>query len=86
MVTSTQLWFAIAMPSILALIGILLNLKGVTDLRAEMKADMKALEARVDARMARFEARLDSIEERLLKLIFDHEQRITRLETRTESK
>lgn len=82
MVTSTQLWFAVAMPSVLALIGIFLNLRGVSNL----KDDMKALEARVDARMARFEARLDSIEERLLKLIFDHEQRITRIETRAESK
>lgn len=73
MMTNTQLWVVVAVPSVMALIGILLNQRG-----------LDRLEDRIDKRMAAFEARLNSIEANLLNLIFDHEKRISHLEPRSK--
>jgi len=75
MLTNAQLWVVIAVPSVLALIGILLNRKGVSDVKADLKSGLEAVNHR-----------LERVEDRLLKMLVDHEQRITRVETRLESK
>jgi len=76
-----QLWVVIAAPSILALIGILLNQTG-----------LNRVEDRLGARIDRMESRLNqaidiwnSDVKDLLGLISDHGQRIVRLEERQRS-
>jgi hypothetical protein len=64
MLTQTQLWAVIAAPSVLVLIGILLNQRGLDAVNH----------------------RLERVEDRLLNLLVDHEQRITRVETKSDTK
>jgi hypothetical protein len=83
--TQLQLWVVIAAPSVLALIGILLNQKGLHGVEARLSARMD----RLDGRMDRLEGRMDRMMEiwhndvqGLLGMISDHGQRIVRLEER----
>jgi len=64
MLTQTQLWAVIAAPSVLVLIGILLNQRGLDAVNH----------------------RLERVEDRLLNLLVDHKQRITRVETKSDTK
>jgi hypothetical protein len=73
-VSQLQLWVVIAAPSILALVGILLNQTGLN---------------RLDGRIDRVEQRMDRMMDiwnrdvkDLLGMISDHGQRIVRLEER----
>jgi len=74
MVTNAQLWFAISVPSILALIGILLNTRGLDKLESRLD--------RFETRMDKYDGRLERIEDRLLHMLVDHEQRISRMEAK----
>lgn len=76
-----QLWVVIAAPSILALIGILLNQTG-----------LHRVEDRLGTRMDRIEQRMDQMVDvwnrdvkDLLGMISDHGQRIVRLEEHRRS-
>ena len=90
--TQLQLWVVIAAPSVLALIGILLNQNGLHQLARHLGGRMDRIEGRMerlDARMNRLEDRMDRMMEvwhndvqGLLGMISDHGQRIVRLEER----
>ncbi len=71
MVPNAQMWVAISVPSVLALIGILFNVKGVADL---------------SHRFDRMEDRMGRIEDRLLDLLVDHESRLSKIEARVDPK
>ena len=84
-ITAWQLWVAVAMPTLLLLVGILLN-----------RRDADRLDLRIESAETRIDKRLDVLESRLhqqtqifhqdvislLKMHQEHETRITRLELR----
>jgi hypothetical protein len=76
MVTNAQLWFAISVPSIMALVGMLLNTRGLDKLEARLD--------RFEVRMDKYDGRLERIEDRLLTMLVDHEHRISHLEAKAK--
>ena len=73
-----QLWVVIAAPSILALVGILLNQTGLNRVEDKLGTRMDRLETRMDRMMDIWNRDVKD----LLGMISDHGQRIVRLEER----
>jgi hypothetical protein len=91
-ITAWQLWAAVAMPTLVTLLGILLNRRDVD----RLDRGLESLEARLGKRIDSLDKRMDAVEIRmnqqtqlfhqdvisLLKMHQEHETRITRLELR----
>lgn len=80
-----QLWVVIAAPSILALVGILLNQSGLHQVENRLGARIDRLETRMDRLETRMTTMIDywhTDVKDLLGMISDHGQRIVRLEER----
>jgi hypothetical protein len=73
-----QLWVVIAAPSILALVGILLNQTGLHRLENRLDGRIDSVERRLDQMMDIWNRDVKD----LLGMIADHGQRIVRLEER----
>ena len=73
-----QLWGVIAAPSILALVGILLNQTGLHRLENRLDGRIDSVERRLDQMMDIWNRDVKD----LLGMIADHGQRIVRLEER----
>jgi hypothetical protein len=91
-ITAWQLWVAVAMPTLVTLLGILLNRRDVD----RLDRSIDSLEARLGKRIDGLESRLVAVDGRmnqqtqvfhqdvisLLKMHQEHETRLTRLELR----
>jgi hypothetical protein len=91
-ITTWQLWAAVAMPTLVTLLGILLNRRDVE----RLDRSIDSLESRLGKRIDGLDRRMDAVEARvnqqtqtfhqdvisLLKMHQEHETRLTRLELR----
>ena len=74
--TDQQLYLAIGIPSVLALLGILVNVSYFVVVNARIGA----LESRLDARINSLEAKFDTKFDLLVGKIFELDNRLTRIE------
>jgi len=83
--TDQQLYLAIGIPSLLAILGLLVNVSYFVAINARMGALETRLDARISALEARLDARISSLEakfEILIGKVIDLDNRLVRLEER----
>ncbi len=80
-----QLYLVLGMPTLVVLVGTLLNANAVNALSSRMsslEARMTALENRFDTRMSALEAKIDAKFDLLVGKVFELDNRLSRLEER----
>jgi hypothetical protein len=84
-VTDQQLYLAIGIPSILAILGLLVNVSYFVAINGRIGSLEGRLDGRIDSLGARLEARISSLEgkfEILIGKVIDLDNRLVRLEER----